>query len=97
MLCNCLVCFCALLINPVKSIENFYKLAGKNDDASVADANIPFLTQSFFTCGSYEDCTKIAKIKGSSDFKDVIGQQKVQENGVVYEKITALKTKGIYH
>ena len=93
----CLACFCALLTNPVLSMGTFYKLAGKHDDASVADEKVPFLTKSFFSCGSNQDCAKIAKNEGSSEFKEVNDQQKVKENAVVYEKINIPKTQGIHY
>ena len=79
-------CFCAFLATPVICKETFYKLASKDSSgAPVTDDNVPFLTQSFFTCGSNDDCTKIAKVKENSE--EVIGQQKVKEGAVVYEKV----------
>ena len=86
-----------MLTNPVTSIETFYKLAGKHDDASVADENVPFLMKSFFSCGTNEDCTKMAKDKGSSEFNEIIGQQKVKEDAVVYEKVKNPKTQGMHY
>ena len=83
-------------MNPVSSIGTFYKLVENGDDATVVDGNVPFLTQAFFTCGSNEACTKVAKTKGSNDFKEVIGQQKVKEDAVVYEKVNIPKTQGMY-
>ena len=86
------LCFYALLITPAICTQTFYKLAGKSEkDASVADESVPFLTQLFFTCGSNEDCAELAKIKGGNDFKEVIGQQKVNEDAVVYEKVNTPK------
>ena len=96
--CLCwLACVCALLTNPVLSVGTFYKLAGKHDEASVADENVPFLTKPFFSCGSNQDCAKIAKNEGSSEFKEVNDQQEVKEDAVVYEKINNPKTQGIHY
>ena len=94
MSCFCFICFCALLTVPVKCTQTFYKLVGKDDDAPMTDGNVPFLTKAFFTCGSNEDCTRVARMKGSSEFKIVIGHQAVIEDAVVYEKVSTPRTDG---
>ena len=98
MISNCclcyLACLCALLINPQTCIGTFYKLSGHNDDASVSDANLPFLTQSFFSCGSNKDCAKVAKTKGGNGFKEVLSQQTSEASAVVFEKVETPKSEG---
>ena len=94
--CICLIFLCASLTDPVRCTATFYKLVGKDGDPSVDDKNVPFLTRAFFTCGSNEDCTRVAKIKGSSEFKMVIGQQKVEKDAVVYEKVSTPRAYGKY-
>ena len=98
MVRKCCLCFFVfigvLLINTVTSVETYYKLVGKNDDEAMNDENKPFLTQSFFVCGSKENCKKIAKTIESSEFKEVIGQQKLKEDSVAYEKMETPKAKG---
>ena len=94
---NCCFCFIFIstsLTDPVKCIQTVYKLVGKPDYAEVTDSSVPFLTQSFFTCGSNEDCTKVAKVKGNNEFKEVVGQQAVKEDAVVYEKVSIPSTEG---
>ena len=80
-------CFVTLLIINLISAQVFYRLSSKEDDVKVEDKNIPFLTQSFFTCGSNNDCTTVAKKKGKSQFKAVIGQETIGEESIVYKKV----------
>ena len=94
--CLWFIFFCSLLSKPVKCTQTSYKLVGEHDDAVVTDSNVPFLRQSFFTCELNEDCTKVAKIKGSSEFKEVIGQQAVEEDAVVFEKVSTRGADGKY-
>ena len=98
MVRKCCLCFSVfinvLLINTVTSVETYYKLVGTNDDEAMNDENKPFLTQSFFACGSNKACKKIAKAIESSEFKEVIGQQKLKEDSVAYEKMEKPKAKG---
>ena len=90
----CIACLCSFFMTYAICTQTFYKLVGNDDDASVADENVPFLTQSFFACGPNEDCTKVAKIESSSDFKEMIGQQKVKEDAVVYQKMEKTRIIG---
>ena len=96
---SCFLCFillCVSLPDPVLCTQAFYKLVGKDGDTSVDDKNVPFLTSSFFSCGSKEDCIKVTKVKGSHEFKEVIGQQAVKEHAVVCEKVSPLRIDGKY-
>ena len=87
---------CPLLINVSISTQTFYKLAGKDDDATVPEQSVPYLIQSFFTCGSNEGCTKVAKTRKSSDVTEVIRQQNVKVDAVVYGKLKLPTTIGNY-
>ena len=68
--------------------QAFYRLASKDSEIKVEDAHVPFLTQSFFTCGTNDDCTDVAKKKGKGQFKEVTGQEANGEDFVSYKKIT---------
>ena len=81
-------CFVALLIIIQTSAQVFYRLSSKEDDVKEEDEEILFLTESFFACGSNDDCTEIAKKKGKRRFKMVIGQKTIGEEYVVYKKVT---------
>ena len=93
--CLRVICFCALLNDTAVCTQTFYKLVSSADGASVTDQNIPFLTQSFFTCGSNEDCTKVVKFKRSKP-SEVIHQAAIKADAIVYEKINTPKTDGKY-
>ena len=83
----CLVLYLvAFSINPIKSMQVFYRLASKDKEIKMEDG-VPFLTQSFFTCGSNQDCTEVAKKKDKGQSKDVIGQEANGEDFVSYQKI----------
>ena len=64
-----------------------------NDDVSMSDANVPFLTQSFFSCESNKDCARVAKTKEGSGFKEVLRQQTVEANAVVFKKVENPKSE----
>ena len=97
MILNCclcyLACLSALLINSGICIGTFYKLSGKNDDVSMSDENVPFLTQSFFSCESNKDCAQVAKTKEGNGFKEVLRQQTVEANAVVFKKVKNPKSE----
>ena len=79
--------YIAALINPIASMQAFYRLTSQENGIKVEDG-VPFLTQSFFTCGSNQDCTEVAKKKkGKGEFKEVIGQETNGEDFVSYKKV----------
>ena len=82
-----LFCIVTLLTTNLTSAQILFRLSSKEDGFKIEDENIPFLTQSFFTCGSKDDCAKVAKKKGKSQFKEVTGKDTVGEESVVYEKV----------
>ena len=84
---NGLFCFVTLLTINLTPSQVYFRLSSKEDGFKIEDENIPFLTQSFFTCGSNNDCEKVAKKKGKSQFKEVTGKDTVGEESVVYEKV----------
>ena len=92
----CVILFCAFLTEAVLCTQTFYKLVGSTHGASVAVEYVPFLTQSFFTCGSNEDCTKVAKFKGSSRHSELLHQKAITDDAIVYEKVSTPKTEGKY-
>ena len=92
----CVICFYALLTDLLACTQTFYKLVGKGDAATSTKENVPILTQSFFTCGSNQDCTDVMKIAGKNEFKEVIGKQAMKEETVAYSKVTVPKSKGMF-
>ena len=89
-----LIYFVALSINPIRSTQVFYTLASKGEDVKVEDENVPFLSRSFFLCVSNEDCSEVARRKGKSQFKEVIGKENIGEDSIVYEKVKTLQEQG---
>ena len=77
----------ALLLNLITSTQVFYRLSSKDGDMKIEDERGPFLTQSFFTCGSDGDCKGVAKRKGNGQFKEVNGQKVNAEEFVTYTKV----------
>ena len=87
------MCFVALSINPIKSTAVFYKLVGNDVDIKLEE-NVPFLIQSFFSCGSSDDCTEVANGKQVNQFKEVTGKETIGEDSVMYKKIKTPDDKG---
>ena len=68
-------------------MEAYYRLVGEGDHIKVGDEGVPFLTQSFFTCGSNNDCAEVAKKKkGKGPFQEVVGQETNVDDFVSYKK-----------
>ena len=87
ILCRGLIYFAALVASTASMQQAFYRLSGTDNEVKVEDENIPFVTQSFFTCSTNDDCTKASKKKGKSQFKEVTGQEANGEDLVSYKKI----------
>ena len=85
-----------MLTGLVACTQTFYKLVGNSVVATSTKESVPFLTQSFFTCESDQDCTNVVKIVGNSKFKEAIGQQTVKEDKVVYRKVNTQERNGMF-
>ena len=86
----------ALPINSITSTQVFYGLVGKDHDLELRDEKVPFLTQSFFTCASKDNCDEVAKEHGKGEFKEVVRKEAIEENNVVYKKVKPAEVIGKY-